>query len=357
MSSNSSPVTAPATVSPVKPSVQGAVPTPQWASVFDHYLANVPGGYAWAAGLNGAKVDSGAWGYARMPQDTADGQGIPFTTDSRCNLASVSKTLTAAAVFKAIQEGRIASVNDLVWPYLQSLYPTLVPAAGVGTVTISELLTMMSRLPENGTLYTENSMSADEFVGLYLEANPLIESQLYVYSNTNFTILQALVDSVCAEQGSSQDYVTWIQSEILARLKIDLSTFSPTPDPPDSATLSYDPENPTEKGYYWPEMQCIGPGGWISSANSLLTYLMGFRQGRALPFPLVQFMTTCLLGWYPGGTTYGVAYHHNGGLTTGDGRGLSTGVVRFPNGYDAVLVSNKPTDDIIGVMLEAFDAS
>ena len=350
------PLTAPASLAPSRPGLADSAPNPQWAAVFEKYLANGPGGYAWAVGLNGTQVDSGAWGYARMPQDTPDSQGIAFTPDSRCNLASVSKTVTAAAVFKMIQKSLVTSVNDLFWPYAQTLYPSLQPAAGVETVTIAELLTMISRLPEDGTLYTDNGISAVDFIAGYLQANALIPDQLYVYSNTNFTILQAMIDGICAQAGNSQDYVSWVQSQILAPLGIDLAVFSPVPDADDVATLSYDPDKPGGYGAYWPQMQCVGPGGWISSANALLTYLMGFRKGRALPFPLVQFMTSSMLGWYPGGTSYGVAYHHNGGLTTGSGEGLSTGVIRFPDGYDAVLLSNKPVDDIIGVMLEAFDA-
>ncbi|MDQ6433436.1 serine hydrolase [Mesorhizobium sp. LHD-90] len=341
-------------MNPRSPRRLASSPTPQWASVFQQYLGNSPGGYAYCIGLNGSLVDQGAWGYARMPQDTSDGQGLDFTVDSRCNLASVSKTVTATAVFTMIQKGWISSVNDCFWPYIQPLYPDLQPADGVETVTIAELLVMISRLPENGALYASDGAVA--FVEQYLQSNAVIPGQLYIYSNTNFTILQVMIYSICQQQGVG-NYLGWVQSEILTPLGIDTTVFSPVPDDEQAATLCYDPSDPNGYGQYWPQMQCVGPGGWISSASATLTYLMGLRSNAVLKPRYANFMMQRMLGWYPGATCYGLAYHHNGGLTTSSGAGLSTGVIHFPNGYDAVLLSNKPVADIIGVMIDAFDAS
>jgi CubicO group peptidase (beta-lactamase class C family) len=331
---------------------------PQWSSVFQQCLGNGPGGYAYCIGQSGTVVDQGAWGYARMPQDTPNGDGVPFTVDSRCNLASVSKTVTATAVFRMIQEGWIASVNDCFWPYLLPLYRNLPhrdfqPAEGVETVTIAELLMMTSRLPEDGTLYW--MLGVDDFVKQYLQSKAVILNQLYVYSNTNFTILQAMIDSICQQQRVG-NYVSWVQSEILSPLGVDTAVFSPVPDDPAEATLSYDPSDPNAKGHYWPEMQCIGPGGWIASATATLRYLMGFRTSTVLRPIYTNFMMQRMLGWYPGATCYGLAYHHNGGLTC-NGAGLNTGIIHLPDQYDAVLLSNKPLQNIIQVMLEAFDGA
>jgi hypothetical protein len=44
-------------------------------------------------------------------------------------------------------------------------------------------------------------------------------------------------------------------------------------------------------------------------------------------------------------------------LNNATGPVLSTGVIRFPNGYDAVLLVNKSARDIIGLMIEAYDAT
>jgi CubicO group peptidase (beta-lactamase class C family) len=330
-----------------------ASPTPQWQSIFDAALGQSPGGYAYCIGQNGTIVDQGAAGFARMPQDTSDNKGVAFSVDSRCNLASVSKTMTATAVFLMVQKGWITSVNDCFWPYIQPLCPTLQPGVGVETVTIAELLTMTARLPENGTLYY--SGGADAFVESYLVANAVIPGQLYCYSNANFVILEAMIDSICQQQGQG-DYTTWVNSTILTPLGIDTTVFSPVPDDAAAATLCYNASDPSGNGFFWPQAQLVGAGGWIASASATLTYLMGFRTSKVLKPEYTNFMMQRMLGWYPGGTSYGLAYHHNGGLTNGSGDGLSTGIINLPDGYDAVLLSNKPVNQIIGLMLEAFDA-
>src|SRR3954464_7312842 len=62
---------------------RGPSTTPQWSAVFAGALASGPGGYAFCVLQNGSIVSNGAWGYARMPQDTTNGQGLPFTVDTR----------------------------------------------------------------------------------------------------------------------------------------------------------------------------------------------------------------------------------------------------------------------------------
>lgn len=347
------PHTEPAEVDPQRVSGVPGAGSPQWATVFEKHLGNGPGGYAWCVTQEGAPVSSGAWGYARMPQDTEDGQGVPFTVDTRCNLASVSKTVTATALFAMVDQGLVASVNDLFWPVLAAEMSGVTPARGVPTVTMSELLTMVSRLPEDGTLYTPGGESVTAFLEGYLESAAVLPRQGYVYSNTNFTILQEVIAQVAGAQGQG-GYLEWVQADVLEKVGVDVAVFSPVPDDPATATLSYDPSNPTTPGRFWPEMQCVGPGGWIGSASSVATFLAGVSSGFVMSKALSGFMMQQLFGWYHAGTSNGLAYHHNGGLTEG-GSGLSTGVVHFPEGCDAVLLSNKPYTGIIALMVEAYE--
>src|SRR5262249_45430324 len=153
-----------------------------------------PGGYAYVIAQNGQVIERGQHGNTRMP---ADGAAL-WSPDSRCNLASVSKTVTATAIMRMISQGFLASVNQRFWPHLRRLLPGVTLANGVETVTIGELLMMISRLKENGTLYAKPDVLT--FLGQYLHDNAIIPDQLYVYSNTNFTILQAMIDAVVKEK-------------------------------------------------------------------------------------------------------------------------------------------------------------
>ena len=302
---------------------------------------------------DGELASVGSWGFALMPADTPDHQGVPFDIDTRCNLASVSKTVTATALFAMVAKDWVASVNEPFWPILAAALPGVTPASGVASVTLGELLMMLARLPEDGAPYTHDGQTVLEFVEAYVQTNAVLPRQGYVYSNTNFTILQTVISTLAAAN-HQKDYVDWVQAAILQPLNIDTTVFSPVPDDQAGGTLTYDSAKPHTAGYWWPPMQCIGPGGWIASARSLVTYLAGISSPDVLGPDLSGFMMQELFGWYHAGTHDGLAYHHNGGLTH-EGSGVSTGAVRFPDGSDAVLLSNKPSPGIIALMVEAYE--
>lgn len=94
-------------------------------------------------------------------------------------ITSVSKTVTATALFAMLDQGWIPSVNELFWPILAPVMSSLTPAPDVATVTMGELLTMMSRLPKDGTLYTPGGESTTQFVAQYPASEALLSSQLY----------------------------------------------------------------------------------------------------------------------------------------------------------------------------------
>ncbi len=130
----------------------------------------------------------------------------------------------------------------------------------------------------------------------------------------------------------------------------------------EAATLAYDAANPQASGRYWPALNCVGPGGWIGSAEAVARYAAGLRAGKVLEAKYVDFMMKRMLGWYPGGTAYGLAYHHNGGLEGPDLAGgkaqIATGVIHLPDGYDVSLLVNKAVPQgIIALMIEAFDGA
>lgn len=348
-------VTEPADSNPAPSSSAG--PKPAWNATFLDALKDAPGGYAFVVRVGDTVTDSGVYGYARMSQDNPEHK---WTTDTRCNLASVSKTITATAIFRMIQDGYITSVNDCFLPYITAkLLPTLQPAKGVDTVTIGELLMMTSRLPKNGTLSYPGGLVP--FLNDYLSQNAVIPEQLYVYSNANFIILEGVVTGVCLSQNLPQSgYVEYVQQVLLEPLGIKPAAFSPVPTNRDEATLYYSDTAPTATGHYFPEFNLVGAGGWVASASDLCTYLGALFTGKLIKPTYLGYMSTKLLGWYLGGTCFGSCSHHNGGLSIGnsggDKFGLSTGAVHFPCGRNAVLLVNSPVQSIIQLMIEAYDA-
>jgi CubicO group peptidase (beta-lactamase class C family) len=330
------------------------LPEPQWAQYFAANLAGVAG-YAFAVLQNGRVVASGAQGQSRLPTNPP---ATKWTTRTRMRLASVSKTVTAVAMLK-ILSATGHSINDAFYPLIQSRCPQAGP--GVNTVTFANLLTMKSGMKPDGILnVTDIWAYLSEYMQKPLDGTPGIT---YAYSNTNFTILQAIISILAdpaANGGNGIDpYVKYVSDQVLKPMGVSLTDFNPVPDPESTATLAYGISD-TRPGQYWGELNCVGPGGWVSSAEALLKFAAGVRNNVVLTPDATAGMFMNEYGWYIYDGLYGQYFHHNGMLVNGlDPRqGLGTGLVHFAGGYDAVLLVNseKPQDiPIIDLMIGAFE--
>jgi CubicO group peptidase (beta-lactamase class C family) len=327
-------------------------PHPQWDGVFKAKLTNVPG-YAYAVAHHGQLVAEGAAGHART---SLNAPATPWTTSTRINLASVSKTLTTVALLKLLSHRRI-SINQPFYPFLQNQCPTAGP--GVAAVTFKNLLEMKSGMVVDGTLWTPNIWS---FLSTYL-AQGLVGTPgvTEAYSNTDFTILQAviaeLVDLVQQGGDGITPYVTYVTDHVLKPMVIDPLIFNPNPDPPAIATDSYALSD-NGPGVLWSQIPCVGCGGWIGTAGELIKFMSGVRNHRVLNKHLTQRMFQEQLGCYEYNGKYGKYYDHNGWLHNGGSpdRGLNTGIIHLARGYDALLLVNAQFVDTIGLMIEAFEA-
>jgi CubicO group peptidase (beta-lactamase class C family) len=314
-------------------------PEPQWAQVFAQALDGKAMGYAYKVAKNGTVVAQGAKGLARASQDAP---AVPWSLDVRINLASVSKAVTAVAVCKLLGT-KHHSVDDKFYPYIQAKVPAV--AAGVQQVTIRNLLTMKSGLVVDG------SLSGDlwPFLNTYLQ-QPLVGTPgvTYAYSNTNFTILQGLI-----EQLSGQDYVTYVTNHVLKPMGINPAEFSPAPA---TQSLDYSGATDTRHGQAWGTFTFVAPGGWVTSANELFKFIVGVRNDTVLGHEATLKMLNGDLGWYTYDGIYGQYFHHNGGLLNGasPAQGVVTGIIRLSDGYDALLLVNSWGFDTIGLMIQAF---
>ncbi len=138
--------------------------------------ARVPG--LSAAIISGGEVVAvGAWGLANVEEDRA------VTTDTLFNLASVSKTVTGAAVMMAVEDGDLdldADINDVlpfevVHPYSRD------------TITLRMLLTHTSGISDNWDVLEPLYVEGDSPIALgdFLEAY-LVEGGEYYDSEWNF---------------------------------------------------------------------------------------------------------------------------------------------------------------------------
>jgi CubicO group peptidase (beta-lactamase class C family) len=79
-------------------------PTPQWEQVFQEALGDSAMGYYYMVARDGQVVSEGGQHFVRSPHEQRN-PGTMWTSDSRINLASVPKVVTAVAYLSLHQAG------------------------------------------------------------------------------------------------------------------------------------------------------------------------------------------------------------------------------------------------------------
>lgn len=157
----------------------------------------------------GKVVYKAAFGYADViKKDT-------LTTSSAFQLASVSKPITALAVLKLMEQGKL-KLDDTVSKYI--------PCFNYDGVTIRHLLSHRSGLPEYfyfSEEYWEDKHQAEsneDVVCMLEEKHPSrywLPGRRYDYCNTNFCVLGAIIENV-----SGMEYGEFVESQIFEPLEM-----------------------------------------------------------------------------------------------------------------------------------------
>ncbi|HZI16753.1 MAG TPA: serine hydrolase domain-containing protein [Myxococcus sp.] len=312
---------------------------PSWRRELDKALEGAMG-YSYAIVEGGAVTASGGVGYARSPSEsTLPGQLMSSVT--RVHLASVSKSITAVALMELTERYPDVDLDDPFYPLVQAKYPTA--GSGVANVTLRQLLTHRSGMPVKGYCGDNFHAEMSSLVASNLVTTPGGAAQ---YSNGNYCLVRSVIESV-----SGMAYVDFVKTYVLAPMGITGMSCQP------STTLYY-AKNSSSAGYFWNNdytSQC-GAYGWYGSANDLAKFLVGVRNHTVLSSSTTSIMNDGRIGWWGNDTSGGVALHHNGAWVTGDGRGCNTGIMRLPNGVEAVVLSNTHGFNTIGMMLTGYEA-
>jgi CubicO group peptidase (beta-lactamase class C family) len=315
---------------------------PVWESKFSDALEGSAMGYSYAIVENGKITRSGGVGHAQAPYEQTS-PGVAMTADTRVHLASVSKPITATTVMHVAERYGL-SIDAPFYPHVRGRWPVAAP--GVENVTLRQLLTHRSGMAQWGYCGNDFDDSMRQLIAAPMENPPGTQS----YSNGNFCLLRAVIEAV-----SGVEYETYVKTYVLQPMGI--TGMSCTPDAT-GGTLYY-AAGEQSPGYFWADdyrSQC-GAYGWYASATDLAKFLIGLRNHTVLSTATTDTMLGEELGWWPAGTPGGTAFHHNGAWITGDGRGCNTGIMRLPNGVEAVLLSNTHGFDTIGTLLDGYNVS
>lgn len=134
--------------------------------------------------------------------------GTPFAADTRNSINSISKTFTAAAVMKLVEQGRL-DLDAPVGAYLPGL-----KSEWKNTVTVHHLLSHTSGLPREAGLPAHDEQTLveqlDEVDSLSLDFEP---GSRHGYSNPGYILLGNVIEAV-----SGVDYADFVEQEVIRPL-------------------------------------------------------------------------------------------------------------------------------------------
>lgn len=137
---------------------------------------------------------------------------IPNQIDTRFSFASVGKMFTAVAVAQLVEKGKLAYTDPI------SRYLPQYPAAVARQVTIEQLLTHRSGIPDffaDWARFQEVKASTNpqrDYLPLFMnEPLDFTPGERFAYSNSNYLLLGAII-----EQVSGLTYETYLQTHIFA---------------------------------------------------------------------------------------------------------------------------------------------
>ncbi len=213
--------------------------------------------------IRGVPALSGAWGWA----DAA--KALPLTPRDRFHIASISKLLTATAVLKALEAGRL-SLSDPVRRFFPDAPPD---KAGI---TVEQLLTHTSGIPQ--AYAADGSASRDAAVRAIL-STPLdfAPGSGTRYSNDGMTLAGALL-----ERATATPYMTFVRRNVFDAVPMRDTLFWAEVDerstPRLAAVLGED--GPHADGTL--DWGMIGGNGIWSTARDLAAFMTALANGRIL---------------------------------------------------------------------------
>jgi CubicO group peptidase (beta-lactamase class C family) len=294
---------------------------------------------------HGRTVFSGAHGLANRATRERN------TLDTRFNLASVGKTLTAVAIAQLVQNGKL-SFDDRLSKF--------VPEVKAGAkVTIAQLLSHTSGL---GDFFADPGYRRLQPTLTTLAAYlPLIETErlqfrpgaLFSYSNSGFLLLGLVI-----ERATHQNYYTYLREHVFRPARMRSSgCFYKTQLPPHTA-IGYEgpPLAPNTR-----ELPPRGTsaGGCYSTAGDLARFGNALLAGTLLRPALVKTLTTPKISGPGGSYGYGFVTHADGMFGhTGGFPGVGTEIEVAPTqGYVVALLTNRDPETVgfaASLVLNAF---
>ena len=302
------------------------------------------------AGFNGSVLiaNKGKVIYERYFGFSNKEQKIPLTANSSCQLASVSKTFTGAAILY-LYDHKYLDLNETVQHYIHEFpYPN---------ITIKMLLDHRSGLPDYThwvPLYNKNNaapITNAAMLALMVQHKPAVESRpnsRFKYCNTNFAILAMVIERV-----TEMNYSYFMSKYIFQPLGMAHTfVYNPAAGLPAEAAISYK--------FNWrrePDMFAdgiYGDKGIYSTPEDMYRWDQSFYQNKLLSNETIELAYGPCSFEKPGIKNYGLGWrmlcyangnkviYHNGWW-----HGNNTSFYRFiKDNMTIIVLGNKFTNSI-----------
>ncbi len=287
-------------------------------------------------------IEHRAYGKANIEHD------IKNKPDTKFNLASISKLITAIGVLQLVEQGKI-NATEKVGTYLSDLPEQFIK----DSVTIHQLLTHTSGIPP---FYDDEFIASDkmqyhtvkDFLPLFQnDTLSFTPGTSYQYSGSGFVLLGRVIEEV-----SKMDYYTYVDQHIFKKAGMQHSLAIPT----DSIVLNKangytclwgDQKYYSRNDYY---ISKASPAGFhYSTTDDLYLFSKAIRNGILINEESKQLLITPKARGYNTHIGYGIDIDqrydeqiigHSGGWF-----GIRTELMDFmTSDYTVVVLSNKDDD-------------
>lgn len=310
-------------------------------------------GYSVAIYRGGKLAKRFAGGMARL---SVDSPARGMSVNDQIELGSISKTINAMVLLKALEEKGI-SIETSISGYLPSNWPQHSTIKS-GKVTFHKLLRHTSGLKQFDR-FDESKYGPGNYNDHVKEAVKLgvVQSQSPKYNNTNYELIRVLlayvVNKKTAKQYEAPGKVKGQEiyfSSLLAAMANN-RVFSKggvlgkpklyDPAPADKAIRYYHFPTPTAAGRHGNDRRRYpGRGGWKMTAAELAAVLSAWNTNKVLSPKMTADMKKLKLGVFNGECTYGTYYGHNGKSHNTKRSGTSQYIV-FPGNIVVTLLLNS----------------
>lgn len=264
-------------------------------------------------------------------------------------IASISKTITATAIFKLIEEGKLR-LDDTVFGtkgILGTHYGTKPYSLDIQKITIRHLLqhTAGGWGNSNGDpMFVDASWTMEHLINSTLDNKPLEHEpgKVYVYSNFGYCLLGRVIEAI-----TGQSYEYYIVQSVLRRMGIkDMLIGGNTREARlKNEVIYYGRKQGGLHPYIYNIRRMDAHGGWLATATDLMRFIVHIDGFDAVPDILkkstIQLMTT--ISTAEENTTYAYGWRvikekkwwHSGSLP-----GTGTHMTRLPNGFSWTALTN-----------------